>query len=76
MTFDDYCNMCDEFEEYEFIAKDYFPTVEEIKILTRNLKKHEKYLVWLLETATDELKANNKDAYDYLDNYFKKYAFS
>ena len=33
MTFDDYCNMCDEFEEYDFVAKDYFPIAVMIGII-------------------------------------------
>lgn len=71
-SFDKYCDLCDKYEDYEYRCDDWFPTIAEANQLLDNINKEFDYIVWILETASDEIKEAYHEEYSYLSSSFNE----
>ena len=71
-SFDKYCALCDKYEEYDYRCDEWFPTIQDINRLLENIEKDFEYIVWILETATEEIKEAYPAEYNYLESSFSE----
>ncbi len=71
-SFDKYCNLCDKYENYEYRCDDWFPNKEESDRLLEDIDKEFEFIVWILETATDNIKEEFASEYNYLSSSFEE----
>lgn len=76
VSFDTYCEICDMYEDksFEKVCDEWFPSKKEIDSILCQLDKplNLELAIWLLETATDEIKEEYEQEYDYLKESFEK----
>ena len=71
-SFDKYCALCDKYEDYTYICDDWFPSVEESNYLIEHIKEEFDYIVWILETASDNIRTEFAEEYNYLQSSFEE----
>mgnify|MGYP000124460486 CR=1 FL=1 len=71
-SFDEYCDLCDKYENYNYKCDDWVPNKQETDYLMDNLEENYNFVVWILTTATEDIKKEFSAEYLYLQNSFNE----
>lgn len=73
ITFDEFAAMCDRFDEADFKAGHWWPTMDEIKTkIEPKIKDMLEFAIWIVETAEPPKNDEEKEARTYLNNLINK----